>query len=143
MTGFIVRTKDEQVIRFQYYLDAAPVTAAAFIALLPFSRIFMHARVSGQEVWTDEAPVLDIMQENASVMTLPGEIVIGPLNPSRLSTSKCMGIYYGNGKGLDACNIFGKVFEEDLSLLQTLGEQIWRNGIQQLTFDVLPEQQVQ
>ena len=46
-----------------------------------------------------------------------------------------MGVYYGEGKGLDCCNIFAGVFEEDIVLLKTLGEQIWKYGMQEIIFD--------
>ncbi len=137
MTGFIIKTNTNTTIRFRFYLDAAPVTAVAFVKTLPFTKIFFHARVSGQEIWTDDAPELDIIQENSSIFTQPGEVVIGPLKPARTKTSKCMGIYYGEGKGLDSCNIFGKVYDEDLPLLKALGETTWRNGAQDLSFDIL------
>lgn len=134
MPGFIIKTPDQKVIRFNYYYEAAPVTVAAFAKALPFTRTFFHARVSGQEIWIDNALRLDIIQENASVFTEPGEIVLGPLKPVRAKTSNCIGIYYGEGKGLDCCNIFGKVVDEDLSLLKALGEEIWKMGAQELTF---------
>ena len=95
----------------------------------------MHARVSGQEIWIDNAPVLDIIQENASVYTEPGEVVYGPLNPKRAKTSNCMGIYYGEGKGLDCCNIFAKVLDEDMYLLKALGEKIWKQGVEEITIE--------
>ena len=137
MSGFIIKLSDNQNIRFRYYEEEAPVTTKAFNALLPFSKTFYHARVSGQEIWTDNAPQLDIIQENASVFTVPGEVVYGPVKPSRTKTSNCMGIYYGEGKGLDCCNIFAKVFDEDMSLLITLGNNIWKNGMQEIKFEQL------
>ena len=136
MNSFIIRTENDQTIRFQLYIDAASITSAAFIKTLPFSRTFIHARVSGQEIWTDDGANLDIIQENSSVFTVPGEIVAGPLKPSRNKTSNCIGIYYGEGRGLDGCNIFGKVFNEDLPKLKALGEKIWKQGEQQLTFEL-------
>ena len=140
MTDFIITTKNNDVIRFGYYTEAAPVTVAAFDLQLPFTRIFFHTMVSGQEFWNvDEAPVLDIIQENASVFILPGEVVIGPLRPDRTKTSGCMGVYYGHGKGLDCCNIFAKVFDEDIALLKNLGESIWKNGEQELRFEKLQD----
>ena len=48
-----------------------------------------------------------------------------------------MGIYYGEGKGLDCCNIFARVFEEDKDLLKALGDAIWRSGAQVLAFERL------
>lgn len=128
---------DDKIIRFRYYEKDAPVTTKAFDTLLPFSRTFYHARVSGDEIWTDAAPQLDIIQENASVFTVPGEVVYGPLKPIRTKTSNCMGIYYGEGKGLDCCNIFAKVYDEDMYLLKTLGDNIWKNGIQEIYFEKL------
>ena len=135
MTAFIIKTKANEVVRFRFYNEAAPVTVKAFIAILPFKRTFMHARVSGQEIWIDNAAPLDIIQENASVFTEPGEAVYGPLKPLRTKTSNCMGIYYGEGRGLDCCNIFAKVFDEDMHLLTQLGENIWKKGAQELTFE--------
>ena len=135
MYSFIIKTPSNKIIRFKYYFEEAPITCKAFDELLPFTRTFMHARVSGQEIWIDNAPPLDIIQENASVFTIPGEVVYGPLNPARTKTSNCMGIYYGEGKGLDCCNIFAKVFDEDLHLLKQLGESIWKDGVQELTFE--------
>lgn len=134
MDGFIVKT-ETKIIRFRFYAEEAPITCAAFARLLPFSRTFFHARVSGQEIWIDDAPPLDIIQENASVFTDPGEVVFGPLKPKRAKTSNCMGIYYGEGKGLDSCNIFAKVIEEDKELLMVLGNDIWQNGTQVLSFE--------
>jgi hypothetical protein len=137
MNGFTIKTHNNIIIRFKYYFDDAPVTSNAFAKLLPFTRNFYHARVSGQEIWIDGAPSLDIIQENASVFTEPGEVVYGPLNPKRAKTSNCMGIYYGEGKGLDCCNIFAKVFDEDIDLFKKLGDDIWKHGTQEITFDKL------
>jgi len=139
MQGFIIKTSDQQIIRFQFYNDAAPITSTAFAQLLPFTRTFLHARISGQEIWVDNAHEIDIIQENASVFTEPGEIVLGPIKPIRNKIPKCIGIYYGEGKGLDCGNIFGKVLEEDLPKLKMLGEKIWREGAQELTFEKMGE----
>lgn len=137
MTGFTLRTSNNILIRFSYYTADAPATCTAFHALLPFTRTFMHARVSGQEIWTDDAPAIDVIQENASVFTNPGEVVYGPHKPARVKTKDAMGIYYGEGRGLDAANIFAVVFAEDLQLLQQLGHDIWKAGVQPLHFDKL------
>jgi hypothetical protein len=137
MTGFQIRTAEGTRVRFMYYNEEAPVTVAAFAAALPFTRLFLHARVSGEEFWIDDAPELDIIQENASVFTEPGEAVMGPLRPARARTAGCMGIYYGEGKGLDCGNIFARVFDEDLAALRELGDEIWRQGGRELTVEHL------
>jgi len=137
MNGFKITTSDKQEIRFKFYLDSAPVTSKAFLGILPFTRRFYHARVSGQEIWIDDVPQLDIIQENASVFTEPGEVVFGPTKPTRTKTANCFGIYYGEGKGFDACNIFAKVVESDKQKLVELGNRIWKSGSIELTIDAL------
>jgi len=139
MQNFILVTPDTRTICFKLYHDAAPQTVAAFINGLPFSQTFFHAKLSGQEIWTDKGPGLDIIQENASVFAAPGEIVIGPMQPGRNKIANCVGIFYGEGKLLDCGNIFGKVFDEDLLLLQQLGDDIWKKGAMEMLFKGMPE----
>ena len=139
MAGFKIITYNKQEIRFRYYSEIAPVTCKSFERILPFTRIFYHAKVSGQEIWINDVPRLDIIQENASVFAEPGEVVLGPIKPVRSKTSNCLGIYYGEGKGLDAANIFAKVIAEDSEKLIELGDYIWKNGHQELSFQRLDE----
>jgi hypothetical protein len=137
MASFLIKIQDNLSIRFRLYEDAAPVTAAAFEKTIPFSRTFLHARISGEEIWTDDGPQLDILQENVSVFAEPGEIVVGPIKPVRNKVANCIGIFYGKGQLLDGANIFGKVFDEDMFLLEALGEIIWREGEQLLSFEMI------
>lgn len=137
MPGFKITKPDNQEIKFEFYLHAAPITAKAFLGILPFIRTFYHARVSGQEIWIDDVPGLDIIQENASVFTEPGEVVFGPTKPIRSRTANCFGIYYGEGKSLDACNIFTRVIEEDKEKLAKPGTSIWKNSSQELTISAI------
>ena len=85
-----------------------------------------HPWIFGNEVNTGKA--LDAAAK-------PGEIVIAPIRPVRNKITGCIGIFYGEGQLLDCGNIFGKVWEEDLPLLEALGDAIWRNGAQELTFE--------
>jgi hypothetical protein len=138
MKGFkIEATGTNQEINFGFYFQDAPVTSKAFAQVLPFTRMFFHARVSGQEIWIDNVPPVDIIQENASVFTQAGEVVIGPSKPTRTKTANCFGIYYGEGRGLDACNIFAKVIDTDRQKLFDLGNKIWRYGSLELTFSLI------
>ena len=82
---------------------------------------------------------LDILQENASVFAEPGEVVVGPSRPTRVKTSNCFGIYYGQGKGLDAANMFPRVVDADVKKLEELGDRIWKNGPQELRIVALRE----
>lgn len=136
--GFVLKTTDGRAVRFRYYTNDAPVTVQTFAAQLPFALSLYHARVSGQEIWRASAFDLDIIQENASVFTEPGEVVLSPKYPMRnKAAGGAIGIYYGEGRGLDACNIFARAFEEDMQVLKAIGEQIWKQGEQELIFEVL------
>ncbi len=136
MKGFSITTKDGIKVNFSYYLDEAPLSAAAFDELLPFSLGFYHARTSGQEFWVPNAFTFNVPQENASVLTEPGEVVLGPVKPARAKAMNgSIGVYYGEGKGLDAANIFARVQPQDAEALRQLGEKIWKEGIQELQFD--------
>ena len=138
MTGFTLKTNEGLKIRFRFYNHEAPASVAAFQSVLPFTLSFYHARTSGQEFWIANAFTFDIIQENASVFTEPGEVVLGPMKPARAKAmGGSIGIYYGEGKGLDAANIFAKVFDEDMPALKVLGEKIWKMGEQSLVFEVL------
>ena len=137
MKGFKLSTSNQIEISFEFYVNEAPKTCKAFASLLPLKRMFYHARVSGQEIWFDTLPPLAIPQENASVFTEPGEVVLGPSKPIRTKTANCFGIYYGEGKGLDACNIFARVVESDKQKLTELGADIWKNGAQEFTLSLL------
>jgi hypothetical protein len=133
MIGFKLISETHAEIRFRFYEEFAPVTSNAFSTIIPFTSVFHHAIVSGHEFWINNVPRLDIIQENASVFIEPGEVVFGPSRPVRNKTSNCFGIYYGDGKGLDACNIFGKVIDEDMDLLASLGNHIWSFGPAELS----------
>jgi hypothetical protein len=129
-------SSDQVFIRFALYIDLAPATVKSFISILPFSRTYYHARLSGFEIWTEDGPKLDLPQENASIYAEPGEIVLGPIHPARNKIADCIGIFYGKGRLLDCGNIFGKVVDEDFHLLKSLGDSIWREGGKMLKIEL-------
>jgi hypothetical protein len=71
MKGFKITTPDKQDIRLEFYLDTAPITFKAFAEIIPFTMVFNLTKVSRQEIWIDNVPKLDIIQENESVFTKP------------------------------------------------------------------------
>lgn len=137
MQYVVLRIPHSEDIKFRLYTEDAPVTVAAFCAALPIKVTMMHARVSGEEIWSPDGPKLDIIQENASTFAVPGEMVMGPVRPARAKTAGCVGVYYGAGRGLDAANIFAKVVPEDADALWKLGDDIWRSGPKEVEIDNL------
>jgi Protein of unknown function (DUF3830) len=129
MITLYLRTLTGTEIKFQLYTDDAPVTCDSFIKMLPLEIILIHARTSGEELWTPDGPELKIALENATVNIESGEIGIAPIHP-RNKISKCLVISYGQAKLFDCANIFGQVFKEDESKLKDLGNKIWTEGKQ-------------
>lgn len=134
MGSFKVICENEIQLRFKCYLEEAPITSQAFLAALPFETEFYHAKVSGEEIWTQNGLELHIQQENATVFMNKGEIAIGPVH-KRNKVSKCIGIMYGEGKLIDCGNIFGRVYEEDFKFLKELGKKFWLEGKKHLRFE--------
>ena len=116
-------------IRFKLYTNDAPVTCDAFVKILPIDVTLIHARTSGEEIWTPDGPALQIGLENATINIESGEIGIAPVHP-RNKISKCLVISYGQAKLFDCANIFGHVLKEDESSLKELGNKIWTEGKQ-------------
>ena len=136
MTGFLIKTSYNDTLRFKFYLDRAPLTCAAFLKSLPFSRGLIHPGFLRKEIWTGKGPEINILPENVFTLMEPGEIAIGSLTTHDTRTSKQLGICYGKSKPIDSYNVFGKVLEEDLHLLKVLGQTIWRYGELNLFFEI-------
>jgi hypothetical protein len=129
MTILSLRTLTGMEIKFKLYTDDAPVTCESFGKILPLEIHLLHAKTSGEELWTPDGPELQIALENATVNIESGEIGIAPIHP-RNRISRCLVISYGQAKLFDCANIFGKVFKEDEGKLKDLGSKIWTEGKQ-------------
>jgi len=135
MTTLFLKTLTGAEIKFKLYTDDAPVTCDAFAKILPLEVDLLHARTSGEELWTPEGPELKIALENATVNIESGEIGIAPIHP-RNKISKCLVVSYGQAKLFDCANIFGQVFKEDESKLKDLGNKIWTEGKQRVELTI-------
>jgi hypothetical protein len=124
-----LKTSEGVEIRFRLYQREAPATFEALAAMLPLELTLLHARTSGEEIWTADGPSLNIPAENATVNIESGEIGIGPDHP-RNKIARCVVISYGQAKLFDYANIFGRVVEEDDDKLKALGNKIWTEGKQ-------------
>ncbi len=89
MTGVKIITEHGQEIKFEFYLDEAPLTSKEFIGYFRLHELFIKSIRTRN--WIDNVPQLDIIQENASVFTIPGEVVFGPTKPIRTKTANCFG----------------------------------------------------
>jgi len=129
MAIIILETEKGQQIRFELLKGEAPITIGAFEGLLPLKLKLLHARTSGEELWTPDGPELNIALENATVHIEPGELGIAPVHP-RNKISKCVVLAYGPARLYDCANIFARVIKEDEEHLKVLGNAIWMEGAQ-------------
>ncbi len=134
MTGkfFHLRSK-EGVIRFSLYHKEAPQTCLAFLSKLPWRGKAVQARLSGEEIYIEKGPALNVPQENTSIFLRPGEIGYAvPIARSPIKNN--IAIVYGEAKLFDGVNVFARVVPTDLKKLKNLGKSIWLNGAQILNF---------
>lgn len=136
MKYIALKTNSGKSIRFELYENEAPFTCEAFTKILPFEAKAVQAREAGEEIWIPEGPKLNIPQENATIHLFPGELGIAPEH-LRNQVSRSIAILYGEAKLHDCVNVFARVIDEDIKLLKKLGEAIWLEGSQTLTFEIL------
>ena len=134
MSHFTLKTADGKSITFRLYEEEALTTCRAFVNTLPFEAQAVQARTAGLEIWIPEGPELKIPPENATVHLDLGEIGIAPVYP-RNKVARSIAIIYGKATLYDCVNVFAKVLDRDLGLLQELGEKTWLSGRQILRFE--------
>jgi hypothetical protein len=121
--------------------DKAPHTCQIVWEALPFSQTVRHSRWSGREVNLEFSSTSMPKRENQTISTSVGEIVYWrdwPLE-SELDVLEVLAIYYGaehtrSHKGDEPVNIFAQVDFTNLDLLQKVGERIWLEGTERVTF---------
>lgn len=121
-------------IRFELYKKEAPRTCKAFTKYLPLKRKFIHAKISGEEIWT-YGPKIKIKQENASVRLKPGEMGYAPF-VKRSDISNAIAIVYGRAILWDCVNVFAKVVKRDFKKLKELAREI-KKGPKILGFELI------
>src|SRR5688572_21261613 len=101
MASFSINLDNDMTIRFQCYVEDAPVTSTAFLSFMPLAKMFSPVLVTGLALWFDDRPPVDLIQEDASLFPKPGDVVSGPSIPSRPLRGRCFRIGSGACKGLD------------------------------------------
>ena len=69
-----VHTPKGETLSAELYEEEAPEPCRAFLALLPTRIRLFHARFAGEEVFTEEGPLLEVPLENASSRLEVGEM---------------------------------------------------------------------
>lgn len=109
-------------IKFKINKKEAPKTYKAFVKRLPLKRKFVHAKISGEEIWT-YGPKIKVIQENASVRLRPGELGYAPF-VKRSDISNAIAIVYGRAVLWDSVNVFARASGSNLKNLKKLAKLI-------------------
>lgn len=117
--------------------ERAPLTCAAFRALLPFRNTLLQARWSGESAWI---PLGDrefrVPPENVTSTPAPGELLLHPRGQSETEILFPYGITrFASKFGSLAGNHFLTVVE-GAEQLEALGELVLRRGAQDITFEL-------
>jgi hypothetical protein len=97
---------------------------------------FIHAKISGQEIYAPKGPRLKITQENASVRLKPGEIGYAPSMPRKSGIENNIALVYGKAVLWDSVNVFGKIFPRDRDNLKKLAKKI-KSGSAVISIEVV------
>jgi hypothetical protein len=118
--------------------DRAPLTCAAFRALLPFRNTLLQARWSGESAWIPLGDFqFDVPPENATSAPAPGELLLHPRGESETEILFPYGVTrFASKFGPLAGNHFLTVVE-GAEQLEALGELVLRRGAQEIAFMVL------
>ena len=116
--------------------DKAPLTCAAFLALLPLQQSLLHVRWSGESTWVPLGSLsVPVPPENATTYPLPGEVL---LYPGGVSETEILIPYgrtqFGSKAGLLAGNHFLTIVS-GREHLADLGRLTLWEGAQPIMFD--------
>jgi hypothetical protein len=115
--------------------ECAPLTCAAFRALLPFRTTLLQARWSGESAWIPLGDFqFDVPPENVTSTPAPGELLLHPRGESETEILFPYGLTrFASKFGPLAGNHFLTVVE-GTERLAALGELVLRGGAQDITF---------
>ncbi len=116
--------------------EAAPKTAAAFRAMLPFKDHLIHARWSGEAMWIPMGERrIDVGTENATSHPAPGQILFYPGGKSEMEILFPYGsVLFASKVGQLAGNHFATVVEGGDQLAELGRRTLW-TGAQDIAFE--------
>ena len=118
---------------------AAPKTASAFRAMLPFTDHLIHARWSGEAMWIPMGDRrLDVGTENATSHPAPGQLLFYPGGKSEMEILFPYGsVLFASKVGQLAGNHFATIVEGEEHLAE-LGRRTLYTGAQDVAFEEVP-----
>jgi hypothetical protein len=127
-------------LRARLETQKAPLTCAAFLALMPFKQNLLHVRWSGESTWVPLGNLsIKVPTENATTYPLPGEILLYPGGVSEAEVLIPYGrTQFGSKAGLLAGNHFLTVISGEEHLPELGRLTLWE-GVQPILIDRLDD----
>jgi hypothetical protein len=128
--------------------DQAPKTCAAVLSALPQSGESHHATYSGSEVVLILDRIIDVGQENATIMVIPGDVAFTTFEGGKIfgfpDTFSEIAVFYARDaipsmpSGPVPMNIFGRI-TEGFDEFAAVCRQMRRTGVKPLTVELLDD----
>ena len=122
--------------------NAAPLTVAKFLTLLPYRQKLIHVRWSGEGLWIPLGETdWGVPYENHTSHPSTGQILLYPGGISETEILCCYGgVSFASKMGPLAANHFLTI-TDGLEMLRPLGERVLWQGAQDVTFEIASEAQ--
>jgi hypothetical protein len=139
MSSTIKITAGPFTFRARFEDALAPVTCAAFRALLPYDERVIHVRWSGEGVWIPLGDrEFDLPWENNTSYPAPGQFIFYPKGVSETEILLAYGgVQFASKAGQLSGNHFLTIFE-GLENLTPLGKMTLWEGAQPIRFEIEP-----
>ena len=128
--------------------DDAPKTCEAVLSLLPQEGAAHHATYSGSEVVLILDRIIDVGQENATIMVIPGDVAFTTFEGGKIfgfpDTFSEIAVFYARDaipsmpNGPVPMNIFGRI-TEGLEAFAEVSFKMRRSGVKPLFIEVIDD----
>jgi hypothetical protein len=120
-------------------MEVAPLTCAAFLAVLPFRNELVQARWSGESAWIPLGTRdFGIGPENQTSRPAPGQILLYPGGISETEILFPYGVTLFSSKVGELAGNHFLTIVEGAAQLPELGRRVLRRGAQPVVFDRVP-----
>ena len=135
MTAIAITIGPDQFIGVLHMADA-PLTCAAFLAMLPYHQRIIHVRWSGEACWIPLGTLdLGLGTENATSYPAPGQVLLYPGGYSETEFLVAYGpVRFASKLGQLAGNHFLTITQDVPRLADVCRSVLW-DGAKDITFD--------
>jgi hypothetical protein len=117
--------------------EAAPITVAHVLELLPLEATVHHTRWCGREIYLPIKSGLEIARENQTVQTNTGDVIYWREWEKGEDAAEAISIYYGpelvrDHRGFLPVNVFARVPQGQWKAIEEIGLRVWQRGTERV-----------